>query len=381
MSVAAIILAAGRGSRAGGEIPKQYGMLAGKCVLERTLARFAGVGEVDQIVLVTCACDDAVLRDRVRLPDNVTVTQVTGGATRAASVVAGLAAVAHGISRVLIHDAARPLVSDALIKRVLAALDSHQAAAPGVPVTDALWRADGTRVAGPVPRDALFGAQTPQGFHLEAIRRAHAAHPGGSADDVEVALAHGIQVEIVAGDVNNLKLTYAADFARAERILETAMDIRTGQGFDVHRFGAGDHVVLCGVEIPHSHGLEGHSDADVAMHAVTDAIYGALADGDIGQHFPPDQARWKDADSSIFLQHACARAQERGYRICHADCTVICEQPTIGPYAPAMRARMAALTGLALDAMSVKATTSERLGFTGRKEGIAALATVTLVRR
>lgn len=379
MSVAAIIVAAGRGTRAGGDIPKQYQLLAGKSVLEHTVGRFAGLASVDQIILVVGANDRALIDDGLTF-GGATVTLVDGGETRAASVQAGLAAVHPGTGRVLVHDGARPLVSTALAERVLAALDRHDAAAPGLPVTDALWRADGTRVAEPVSRDGLFRAQTPQGFHLAAIRAAYAAHSGDARDDVEVALSHGLHVEIVAGEEDNLKLTYSEDFVRAERILETQMDIRTGNGFDVHRFGEGEYVVLCGVQIAHGRGLQGHSDADVGMHAVTDAIYGALAEGDIGQHFPPDEPEWKGADSRIFLEHACALAREKGYRITHADCTLICEQPKIGPHGHAMRARMAELMGLDENAMSVKATTSERLGFTGRGEGIAALATATLVR-
>ena len=234
----------------------------------------------------------------------------------------------------------------------------------------------------PPSRDGLWRAQTPQGFALEAIRAAHAGFEGEAADDVEVALAAGVKVALVEGDEDNLKITHPGDFARAERILKgEQMDIRLGNGYDVHRFGPGDHVVLCGVEVPHTRGLQGHSDADVGMHAVTDAIYGALAEGDIGQHFPPSDPEWKGAASEIFLKHSVSLAADRGYAIGNVDVTLVCEQPKIGPHAPAMRAEMARIMGLEVGRVSVKATTSERLGFTGREEGIAAIATALLVQK
>jgi 2-C-methyl-D-erythritol 4-phosphate cytidylyltransferase/2-C-methyl-D-erythritol 2,4-cyclodiphosphate synthase len=248
-------------------------------------------------------------------------------------------------------------------------------------VVDALWTGADGRVTGLAARDGLFRAQTPQGFRLDAILAAHAAHPGGAADDVEVARAFGLEVAIVDGDEDNLKVTHPADFARAAGLLGGMMDIRLGNGYDVHRFGPGAFVTLCGVNIPHDRGLQGHSDADVGMHAITDAIYGALAEGDIGQHFPPTDPQWKGAASEIFLRHAVARAADRGYRIGNADCTLVCEFPKIGPHAARMRGVLADIMGVDDDRVSVKATTSEQLGFTGRGEGIAALATVTLVPR
>jgi 2-C-methyl-D-erythritol 4-phosphate cytidylyltransferase/2-C-methyl-D-erythritol 2,4-cyclodiphosphate synthase len=280
---------------------------------------------------------------------------------------------------VLIHDVARPCASAALISRVLEALKAHEGAAPALPVTDALWRGAGGLVAGTQARDGLFRAQTPQGFRFAAILEAHRAHPGGAADDVEVARAAGIDVAIVAGDEANLKITAPEDFARAEKELQGTMDVRLGNGYDVHRFGEGDHVMLCGVKVPHGRGLMGHSDADVGMHALTDAIYGALAEGDIGRHFPPSDPRWKGAESHIFLRHAADLAAARGYRIGNADVTLVCEYPKIGPHALAMQEELSRIMGLEPGRVSVKATTSERLGFTGREEGIAALATVTLV--
>ena len=280
----------------------------------------------------------------------------------------------------MIHDAARPLVSRKVINGVLEALETAPGAAPGLPVTDALWSAENTQVVAARPRDGLHRAQTPQGFDLEAIRAAHAAAPENAADDVEVALAYGLDVTITQGAEENLKITHAADFDRARAFLERPpMDIRTGNGFDVHAFAPGSHVTLCGVEIPHDQALKGHSDADVAMHAVTDAIYGALARGDIGQHFPPSDPQWKGAASDIFLRHAVDLAGQMAFRITHVDCTIVCEHPKIGPHAATMRARMAEIMRLEPDQISIKATTSEKLGFTGRGEGIAAQATATLV--
>jgi 2-C-methyl-D-erythritol 4-phosphate cytidylyltransferase/2-C-methyl-D-erythritol 2,4-cyclodiphosphate synthase len=371
---AAIIVAAGRGTRAGGGLPKQWRRLGPARVADLAVAAFARHPRVGSVILVHHP-DDLALID-----PGSPARPVAGGATRRESVLAGLAAAEGLADRVLIHDAARPLVPAALIDRVLDALDGAPGAAPGLPVTDALWRGQAGRVTGIADRSGLWRAQTPQGFHLDAILAAHRAHRGEAADDVAVALAAGLAVAIVPGEERNLKITLPEDFDRAARLMETAMDIRTGNGFDVHRFAEGDHVRLCGVRIPFARGLEGHSDADVGMHAVTDAIYGALALGDIGQHFPPSDPQWRGAASETFLAHACACAREAGFRICHADCTLICEMPKIGPHAAAMRQEMARIMGLDPDRVSVKATTSERLGFTGRGEGIAAIATATLVK-
>lgn len=377
MTTAALIVAAGRGQRAGGAKPKQWQPLAGRRVADWTLERFRTVPGIDLIALVL-ADDDRDAWDEFAGGDLILAP---GGADRAGSVRSGLAALAgRGVDKVLIHDVARPCVSADLITRVIAALDDHPGAAPGLAVTDALWTGDGAFVTGTRDRSRLYAAQTPQGFRYAAIVAAHDAHPGGAADDVEVARAAGLPVAIVAGDPDNLKITQAPDFARAERILGGGMDIRLGNGFDVHRFGPGDHVTLCGVDVPHDRGLQGHSDADVGMHAVTDAIYGALAQGDIGRHFPPSDPQWKGAASDIFLRHAAGLATNRGYRIANVDCTLICERPRVGPHATKMREVMAGIIGIGADAVSVKATTSERLGFTGREEGIAALATATLVR-
>ena len=375
MTTAVLIVAAGRGTRAGGDIPKQWRQIAGRPVADWTIDAFRNSPLIDRIVLVLHRDD---LHRGADYPD---VLVTTGGATRDASVLAGLQALqGSGCTRVLIHDVARPLVSQRLIAEVVDALKTDKAAAAALPLTDALWRGAAGTVTGTQDRSGLFRAQTPQGFHFADILAAHLAHPRGAADDVEVARRAGIDVTIVQGDEANLKITTPEDFARAEQLMRTTMDIRTGNGFDVHRFGEGAFVTLCGIEVPHSHGLVGHSDADVGMHAVTDAIYGALADGDIGQHFPPSDPKWKGAASEIFLRHAVSRAAERGFTIANADCTMVCERPKIGPHAAEMRAKMASIMGMDMDRVSVKATTSERLGFTGREEGIAAIATVTLVK-
>lgn len=371
---AVIIVAAGRGRRAGTEVPKQWRMVAGRSVLSRTVAAFAGFRRI-----VVVLHPDDMARGVAAFGGKVTL--IAGGTSRAISVKNALESlVSSGISRVLVHDGARPFVSSGLIGRVVAALDGAPAAAPALAVTDALWTGAGGQVTGTAPRDGLFRAQTPQGFHFPAILDAHRAHAGDAADDVEVALAAGLDVAIVEGEEENIKITWPADFDRAERMLKDRMDIRTGNGFDVHAFSEGDHVMLCGVKVPHGRGLLGHSDADVGMHALTDAIYGALAEGDIGRHFPPSDPQWKGAASHIFLAHATGLARDKGYTLSNADVTLICEHPKIDPHAIEMAMELARIMGIDADRISVKATTSERLGFTGREEGIAALATVTLVK-
>ena len=375
MTTAAIIVAAGRGTRAGGDLPKQWQTLAGKSVVAHSIAAFAGL--VDQIILVIHP-DDHAYAEGLRAGVQI----VEGGSTRDQSVRNALEALnGTGITKVLIHDGARPLLSADIIQCLLAALIQHKGAAPALRVTDALWRGENGLVSGTQDRAALFRAQTPQAFHFDAVLAAHRAHMGPAADDVEVARAYGIDVAIVGGDESNLKLTYAADFARAERILKdrSPMDIRLGNGFDVHAFCPGNHLWLCGVQISHTRGLLGHSDADVGMHALTDAIYGALAAGDIGRHFPPSDPQWKGAASHIFLNHAITLARTRGYTLSNADITLICEQPKIGPHASAMQTELARIMGVDPARISVKATTSEHLGFTGREEGIAAIATAALV--
>ncbi|GGD34208.1 bifunctional 2-C-methyl-D-erythritol 4-phosphate cytidylyltransferase/2-C-methyl-D-erythritol 2,4-cyclodiphosphate synthase [Sinisalibacter lacisalsi] len=375
MDIASIIVAAGRGTRAGGDVPKQWRALHGRRVADWSVAAFTAHPRIGRVVLVLHP-DDLGQAEGF---DGVIVA--TGGATRDASVRAGLEALAGDPpGLVLIHDVARPLVRPPVIDRVIDALADSAGAAPALAVTDALWRGAGGKVAGTQDRAALYRAQTPQGFRFKAILDAHRAHPGGAADDVEVARAAGLDVAIVEGDEANLKITTPGDFARAEQLMGEAMDIRVGQGYDVHAFEAGEACILCGVAVPHDRKLKGHSDADVGMHALTDAIYGALAMGDIGQHFPPSDPQWKGAESHVFLTHAVGLARESGYEIGNVDVTLICERPKIGPHAGAMRAELARIIGLDAGRVSVKATTSERLGFTGREEGIAAQAVATLVR-
>ncbi len=374
MRVGAVIVAAGRGKRAGGDVPKQWQFLAGKRVANWTCARFTERHDIAEIVLVIHP-DDRAFASEIK-----DVRIVHGGETRDQSVLKGLEALNGENTHVLIHDVARCSVPSHVIDSVLSALRHAKGAAPALPVTDALWTGQAGLVSGTQDRSALFRAQTPQGFALSEIIAAHRAHTGGAADDVEVARAAGLDVVITEGDEANLKITTPSDFARAEALLEQSMDIRVGNGFDVHAFEEGDHVILCGVRVAHDKSLKGHSDADVGMHAVTDAIYGALADGDIGQHFPPSDPQWKGAASEIFLRHAVNLAQERGFSISNVDCTLICEQPKFGPHAASMKNEMSRLMNLDASRVSIKATTSERLGFTGREEGIAALATATLVK-
>ncbi|WP_411890532.1 bifunctional 2-C-methyl-D-erythritol 4-phosphate cytidylyltransferase/2-C-methyl-D-erythritol 2,4-cyclodiphosphate synthase [Yoonia sp. SDW83-1] len=376
MTTAAIIVAAGRGTRAGGEIPKQWQQLGDRTVAAHAMKAFADHPLIDKLILVLHP-DDV---ETNLWPSDPAADIVRGGETRRASVLAGLEAAEGHADIVLIHDAARPLISPTIIDDVLAALDTHDGAAPAIAVTDTLWHGANGQVTGMQNRDGLYRAQTPQGFHLAPLLASHRANTADATDDVAVARAAGLDVAIVTGDEENIKITMPGDLARAEKMMGYQMDVRCGNGYDVHRFGPGDHVWLCGVQVPHDRALQGHSDADVGIHAVTDAIYGALGLGDIGQHFPPSDPQWKGAASHIFLEHAVSLAAENGYRISNADCTLVCEYPKIGPHQPAMKSAMARIMGLEATRISVKATTSERLGFTGRGEGIAALATVTLVK-
>ena len=385
MKTAVLIVAAGRGTRAETDLPKQWQPLAGARVIDWTLRAFQSLPELSDIMIALHPNDIK----RFSLENGFHVT--AGGATRAASVRAGLAALApFQPSHVLIHDAARPCAAPALIRRILSSLEAGAvAAAPALPVTDALWTGADDMVTGMQDRGGLFRAQTPQGFDYALIRDAHGATAedmgSDAADDVAIARAAGLDVVIVPGDEDNLKITYPPDFARAAALLGDraggTMDIRIGTGYDVHRFGPGDHVMLCGLAVPHVRGLQGHSDADVGLHALCDAIYGAMAEGDIGRHFPPSEAEWKGAESHVFLRHAVRLAADNGYDISNVDVTLVCEAPKIGPHADAMRAALGEMTGLEPGRISVKATTSERLGFTGREEGIAAMASVLLVAR
>ncbi|MCH8167778.1 MAG: bifunctional 2-C-methyl-D-erythritol 4-phosphate cytidylyltransferase/2-C-methyl-D-erythritol 2,4-cyclodiphosphate synthase [Proteobacteria bacterium] len=386
VSTAAIIVAAGRGTRLGGPVPKQYQRLGAEpgaeAVLTRTLRAALAAPELDA-VLVAIHPDAAELyADAVAaLDDPRLLPPVPGGATRSDTVRLALEALESMAPEVvLIHDAARPFASPALY----AALADHAASGEGAiaaePVADALWREVDGMADTPAPRAGLWRAQTPQAFPFGALLAAHRADGPPALDDAEVFRRAGGRVRLIQGEPENFKITTAADLARAGRVLEAGMsDIRVGHGFDVHRFCPGDRVWLCGVAIPHDRGLEGHSDADVGLHALADAIYGAIGDGDIGQHFPPSDPRWRGAASHVFLRHAGERVAARGGRIANVDVTLLCERPRIGPHAAAMKARIAEVLGLAPDRVSIKATTMERMGFVGREEGMGALATATVV--
>jgi 2-C-methyl-D-erythritol 4-phosphate cytidylyltransferase/2-C-methyl-D-erythritol 2,4-cyclodiphosphate synthase len=383
---AVLILAAGSGTRAGGAIAKQYQLIAGKPLLRHTLEAFCGHPEVDSVQVVIPPGEEAGFGAvAAELDIN---RPVAGGATRQDSGRLGLEALAPAPPRnVLIHDAARPFVSASLISAVLAGLKENDGAVPAMPVTETLKRAPQGRIAGTVDRAGLWAAQTPQGFRYGPIREAHrraaAAGLNHFTDDAAVAEWSGMAVIVVPGEQANIKLTTSEDMQLADRRLsrdrlQRCPDVRVGQGYDVHGFVSGDGVILCGVAIPHHARLSGHSDADAAMHALTDAIYGSIGEGDIGTHFPPSDPRWKGAASSIFLQHAIGLVEARGGFVANADITIICEAPRIAPHIPAMRAHLSAILKLAPDRIAIKATTSEGLGFTGRGEGLAAFATVTV---
>ena len=393
--VAALVVAAGRGSRLaadGDTLPKQFLPIGERSILARTIDALAANPNVDQIITVIHAHNrenyDAAIGD-IDVGDKL-AAPVTGGATRQESVRLGLESLAsRPPAYVLIHDGARPFVDVNTVDRVIAALKGGQTAVlAACPCNDTMKRVDDAgHVIETLPRDGLWAAQTPQGFHFDIIRGAHRqAHAAGEVaftDDAAVAAWAGYVSAVVAGNPENIKITTRGDLVAADNKLtqqqwSALADIRVGSGYDVHAFAAGDHVVLGGVVIEHDKRLSGHSDADVALHAITDAIFGALSDGDIGSHFPPSDPLWKGAASAIFLKHAVDLVDQRGGRIAHIDLTIVCEEPKIGPHRDAIRAKIAEICGLACDRVAVKATTSERLGFTGRGEGIAAMATTTV---
>lgn len=384
----ALIVAAGRGTRAGAAGPKQYVTLDGEAVLRRSLSPFLAHPAINQMLVVIHPDDRAAYGECVAGIEDRLLPPAIGGATRQESVRAGLEALGDlRPAHVLIHDAARPFVDAATIDRVLEGLGEADGAIPALPIHDTVKRGDAGRIRETVDRSGLFRAQTPQGFRFPAILDAHlrAATAGvtGLTDDAHIAEWAGLSVKLVSGNEANMKLTTAADLLEAEnRLLRERLlaqgDTVTGNGFDVHRFCDGDHVMLCGVRVPHTHGLEGHSDADAPLHALTDAILGALGAGDIGVHFPPSDPQWKGAASERFVRHAAKLVAAAGGRVVHADITIVAEEPRIGPHRAAMTARLAEMLSLPPTRVSIKATTSERLGFTGRGEGLAALATATL---
>ncbi|MBV8973275.1 MAG: bifunctional 2-C-methyl-D-erythritol 4-phosphate cytidylyltransferase/2-C-methyl-D-erythritol 2,4-cyclodiphosphate synthase [Sphingomonadaceae bacterium] len=373
MIVHALIVAGGRGVRAGDGLPKQYRALGGRPVLRHAVAAFVRHPAVAGVQVVIHP-DDAALYDAAIAGLDLS-PPVHGGTTRQESVRNGLAALPADATHVLIHDAARPFVTGGMIDRVIAALAEHDGATPALPVVDSLRSGEAT-VDGEVDRSRLHRVQTPQGFALQPIRAAHAAAPPDATDDVAVARTAGMTVALVPGDEAALKLTTPDDFARAEVMLAAAMVPRVASGFDVHRFGPGDHLWLCGVKVPHTHELIGHSDADVGLHALTDALLGCIGAGDIGTHFPPTDPQWRGASSDRFLAHACGLVRAAGGVIDHLDLTIIAEAPKVGPHRAAFAERVRAITGCA--SISIKATTTEGLGFTGRREGIAAQAVASV---
>ena len=375
----ALIVAAGRGTRFGGDLPKQYLPLGGATVLRHAVNAFAAHPRIAG-VLVAIRPEDRALFDRAVAGLSV-LPPVPGGAERQDSVRLGLEALAvHKPERVLIHDGARPFPDAALIGRVIEGLDEAPAAVPGLRLGDTVKRVEEGRIRETVDRSQLWRAQTPQGFHFDAILAAHRQMTGHVlTDDAAVAEAAGLMPLIVAGSEENLKVTTAEDLAAAERHLAARQgDVRVGQGFDVHPFGPGDHVMVCGVAIPHEVAPVGHSDADVGLHALTDAVLGAIGAGDIGMHFPPSDPRWRGASSDRFLAYAATLVRERGGAIAAVDITIICERPKIAPYRDRMIDRVAEILAISPGRVSVKATTTERLGFTGRGEGIAAQAVATV---
>ncbi|MBP0492984.1 bifunctional 2-C-methyl-D-erythritol 4-phosphate cytidylyltransferase/2-C-methyl-D-erythritol 2,4-cyclodiphosphate synthase [Roseomonas indoligenes] len=378
MRVAALLMAAGRGERLGAADSKQFLPLLGRPVLRRAAEVLLRDGVVDVIQPVCAEAErgrvDSILAGLPARP------AVAGGATRQESVRAGLEALAaEGPELVLVHDAARPVVPAGTVAAVVEALAEAEGAIPAQPVADTLKLAEGGAISRTVPREGLHRAQTPQGFRFPLLLALHRAAPAGATDDASLLEAAGHAVRLVPGSEDNVKITYPGDLERMEAAMLPRFLPRVGTGFDVHRLVEGRKLFLCGVEVPHSLGLDGHSDADVGLHALCDAIYGALAEGDIGRHFPPSQMQWKDADSTQFLIHAASRIAARGGVLANADITLICERPKITPHAPAMIARVAELMGVPAERVSVKATTTERLGFPGREEGIAAQAAVSIL--
>ena len=372
---AAIVVAAGKGLRVGGETPKQFREWRGKPLVRHSVEALAEAGAKPIVVVIAEGADELA---RQALSGIKGVSFVLGGATRQMSVANGLGALEDASpERVLIHDAARPDLQQAVILRLLEALDQHSGAIPVLSVVDSLAVSDQGKMAGSADRETLKRVQTPQASRFADILAAHRAWSGefNAGDDAQVLAANGGEIALVEGDERLKKITFAEDFVTAQQ-----MQFRVGQGYDVHRLAEGEELWLCGIQLEHTHGLAGHSDADVALHAITDAVLGAIGDGDIGTHFPPSDPQWAGARSAQFLEHAVKLASEAGYTLGNIDLTIICEAPKIGPHRSAMREAVAAMTDLDEGAISIKATTTERLGFTGRGEGIAAQAIVSLAK-
>jgi 2-C-methyl-D-erythritol 4-phosphate cytidylyltransferase/2-C-methyl-D-erythritol 2,4-cyclodiphosphate synthase len=374
MSVTALIVAAGKGERAGRGVPKQYRMLGGRPVLRWAVEALIAHPAVKSARVVIGDGQEELAKASL---EGLEVGElVAGGAERADSVRAGLAEIDG--DAVLVHDAARPFCPATVVDRLLASLEFYEGSAPVLPVGDTLARV-GETLEAPVDRSGLVRVQTPQAFRLDDLKAAYEAWSGPTpTDETTVARAAGMKVAAVDGDPALEKLTLPADFERAEQWLAGSLSPRTGMGFDVHAFAGDGPIMLGGVEVPHSRGLAGHSDADVVLHAITDALLGAAGLGDIGEHFPPSDPRWKGAESSLFLTHALELLRTRGAIVDHVDCTIIAETPKVGPHREAMRRRVAGIAGLRTDQVSIKATTTEGLGFTGRREGIAAQAVASI---
>lgn len=375
--IKAIIVSAGNGKRVGGDLPKQYLKINGIPILAKTIQRFHEVDIIDEVIVVISQKHQKYF-DKFILPIiQKEVVIILGGKTRRESVYEGLK---HTGSEdlVLIHDGARPFITYELIIKIINGVKHFGAAAPGMKVTDSIWEKNNKVISGVQNRDNFLKAQTPQGFFTKDIIKNYEKVKKEPSDDVELAVNNGLKVRIVEGDEKNIKITTMNDIEKINSTSKSFLKIRTGIGYDVHAFEAGNELILCGLKIPFNKSLKGHSDADVVMHAITDAIYGAIAEGDIGTWFPPNDIKWKNSNSEVFLKHANSLLTKKGYVISNLDCTIICEEPKIQPYTQKMRINMENILQITKDRISIKATTTEKLGFTGRKEGIAVQAIITV---
>ena len=375
--IKAIIVSAGNGKRVGGDLPKQYLKIDGIPILAKTIQRFHEVDIIDEVIVVISQKHQKYF-DKFILPIiQKEVVIILGGKTRRESVYEGLK---HTDLEdlVLIHDGARPFITYELIIKIINSVKHFGAAAPGMKVTDSIWEKNNKVISGVQNRDNFLKAQTPQGFFTKDIIKNYEKVKKEPSDDVELAVNNGLRVRIVEGDEKNIKITTMNDIENINSTSKSFLKIRTGIGYDVHAFEAGNELILCGLKIPFKKSLKGHSDADVVMHAITDAIYGAIAEGDIGTWFPPNDIKWKNSNSEVFLKHANSLLTKKGYVISNLDCTIICEEPKIQPYTQKMRINMENILQITKDQINIKATTTEKLGFTGRKEGIAVQAIITV---